>query len=172
MSLHGQGLSPGAVAAAAGLAGGGAVLVAGASGNPATVTGTAAETQMGLVSIPPGLLGTAGLIRVNALWSYTGSAFTKTPRMRYSGSGGQNFISTNVTTTSTFQTQCIIAYNGATNSQKASNTTFPYATGSTLPATNSADGTVGTTVYFSGQLASSIEAIKLEYYLVEVIPAV
>lgn len=55
----------------------------------ASVTGTLTETTLLTLTIPGGLLGADGTLRVYALFSYTGTAGTKTVRCKL---GGQAFV--------------------------------------------------------------------------------
>lgn len=60
----------------------------------ASVTGTTNETTLASVTIPAGLMGADGTLRVYALFSYTGTAGTKTVRCKL---GGQSFVNLAVT---------------------------------------------------------------------------
>lgn len=144
-------------------------LILGANANQ-SVTGTVAETVLGTITVPAGLLGTNGQIRIRTVWTYTNSANNKTLRIRYSAIGGTAFYANTVTTTATCIDDRTICAAGATNAQivNTSNTAF----GIVGAADGlSVDTTVATTIVITGQLASSGETITVNY-TVEYIPAV
>lgn len=136
------------------------------SGVAASVTGTLTETQLATITIPANLLGLNGSLRVTTTWGATASGNAKTYKVRYSGSGGQGFLSASVTTTPANTFVTIIQNKNATNSQGGASVGAPQS--STL--TGSVDTTAATTVYISGTLANTGETITLISYTVEFIP--
>lgn len=146
-------------------------IILGSSGAAAGVTGTTSETQLASITVPAGAMGKNGAVGITTLWSYTNSANGKTVRVRFGGPSGVAYQTLVATTTATLQTQTIIINNNSTGAQKAfTGLTLPYATSTSALTTSSVDTTAATTIYISGQLASSGETITLESYTVELIP--
>ncbi|HET8708123.1 MAG TPA: hypothetical protein VFM46_17590, partial [Pseudomonadales bacterium] len=80
----------------------------------ATVTNTLTETTLATVTIPAGLMGSNGQLRITALWSNNNSGNNKTPRVRF---GGTAFYQQTVTNQLANSTLTIIRNRNATNSQ-------------------------------------------------------
>ena len=144
------------------------------SGVQSPLTGVTVETQMAAVTIPAGLLGKNGSIRVRAYWTFTGSTNLKTFKVRYSTSAGTAFLN-NATATAaniSFMGEVIISNRNDPAQQVAFATALTgndgFANNSTLTATvNTANATQ---IYLSGTLANSSETATLEYYEVTLLP--
>lgn len=145
-------------------------MVLGSSGAAVSHTGNTNETQLAAVAIPP--LGANDKLRITAFWKYTNSANNKILRVRFSGASGTVYIGSTQTTSTGYQNQVIIANLNATNAQQAINAAAPFNTTQTSDLTSSVDTSVSTTLYLSGQLASSGETVTLVSYLVELLPGV
>lgn len=147
----------------------GSVLVR-ASGVAIPHTGMTGETLLVSVALPP--LGPNDQVLISALWSYTNSANTKNPRIRFdsaSGIGGTLIANLSVTTTASVRFMVEGANRGATNSQVWGVTVGGTAASTaTIPAT-ALDTSVPTYVNFIGVLANSGETITLEQYRVSVV---
>jgi hypothetical protein len=144
--------------------------VLGSSGTSASVTGTLAETQLAAIAVPANLLGPNGALRITTVWTYTNSANNKTLNVRYSGSGGTQYLANVVTTSSAFVHQVTIYNRNNAAAQIAGQTNSAYGIGGST--TSAVDTTAATTVYISGQLANAGETITLQAYTVESIPGV
>ncbi len=143
----------------------------GHSNTVSSVSSGTTEVQLASITIPAGSMGANGTLRVTTNWSYTNSGNTKTFRVRFGGSSGTGYLSSTATTTATARDQKEICNNNATNSQKGYNSGFSgtFNTSSSAFSTGSIDTTSSTTVYISGQTASSGETITLESFTVELL---
>ena len=143
------------------------------SGTPASVTGTTTETQLAAVAVPAGLLGSNGMLRVSTLWTMTNNGNAKTPRVRFSGAAGAQFVGGAVTGVSQVHDVRLIYANNATNAEKAFNsgTATPYTSNGASPTTASADTTQATSLFLSGQLAVGSDTLTLEAFTVEFVPS-
>lgn len=148
------------------------IRILGSSGVTSSVTGTTSETQLANITIPANSMGENGKLRVTAIWSFSGSN-NKTLRVKHSGAAGTVFGTSVQTTNASAQTQTIIGNAGVANAQRGYIVLLtPYSGSANAIASGSADTTVDTTIYISGQLANTGETITLESYSVELIPGV
>lgn len=158
--------------------GGGAVMLA--RGNTqlvrSSVNGAGDATFASLVdvTIPAGLIGANGIVRVYYTFTYTNSANTKNLRVAF-GSGNYA-ASLAVTTTASASGMIMIANRNSVSSQtcSASATTSGFTGGSSSnPQTFTVDTSAAVTLSIGCNWggATSSEAINLEQYLVEVIPS-
>jgi hypothetical protein len=139
------------------------------SGVASSVTGTTAETTLASITIPGGMMGPNGMLRIRTFWSYTNSANNKNLRVNF---GGTVLLNSNQTTTATAWEDTIISNRGALNSQGGvsritSNSGNTSIVGVIAVA---ADTSTDKVVAFSAILASAAETITLEAYTVEVLP--
>lgn len=139
-----------------------------------SVSSGTAETQLASITVPANLMGANGSLRITTWWSYTNNANTKTLRVRFGGSGGQTYATVNSTTLNTSYLQQWIRNNNSTSAQKGfAASAGAFSNGVALALTTSAvDTTSATTIYISGQTATSGDTITLEGYTVEFIPGV
>lgn len=132
------------------------------------------ENILATITIPAGLLGANGMIRVKTMWSFTNSANTKAMRVRFGGISGTAFMAaTGFTTQVGLQSETIIMNRGATNSQVGGTPTITTDAGTlfvTTKATATADTTAATTVVITGQKATGAETLTLEAWVCEVFP--
>jgi len=137
-------------------------------------TGDTSETLLASVTVPANAMGANGRLVIDTLWSFTGSANSKTPRVRFSGAGGTVYMSHIITsgTAVTAHYETTISNRGATNSQVGGGVSQFGGVGTSTAAlvTSSVDTTAATTVYITGQLASAGETITLEAYEVRLLP--
>jgi hypothetical protein len=133
--------------------------------HPGTIT---TEYTFATVTIPAGLLGLNGLIEVDAVFSYTNNANTKTFRYKH---GGNNFLSTSATATSSASFIKRIQNRGVANSQigEAPTSQAPGGTNANAPYTASVDTAVTSSILITGQLAVGTDSMTLERYTVRVI---
>jgi hypothetical protein len=133
--------------------------------HPGTIT---TEYTFVTVNIPPGLLGLNGIIEVEAVFSYSNNANTKTMRFRH---GGGAFFSTTATATSSASFLKKIQNRGVANSQlgEAASNQAQGGTNANPPYTAAVDTTVTTAIDITGQLAVGTDTMTLERYIVRVI---
>jgi hypothetical protein len=130
------------------------------------------ETILKTVTIPP--LTENSTIDIDALFSWTNSANTKTFRIRLGGIGGAVVFQSGVTTNQQ-QQQKVIVRNTATNAQKFFNnaTGVGYGVSSAAINTASINTAAGTTLVFTGQLdaaaAAAGDSVRYEASTVQVI---
>lgn len=133
------------------------------------LTGTTSETVLATLSLSANLLGPNGTIDVDALWTLTNNANTKTLRARLGGASGLIFWS-----------QAVGAFNTARGSGRIQNRNSPLAqvafAGASFGSQGSAvitgaiDTTAAQTVVITGQLANAADSITLESYSVRITP--
>lgn len=152
----------------------GFVLGAGAAGW--TKTGDLLETKLVSVAIPANTIG-LGQIEIETFFSYPNNGNSKTLRVYFSATNdlaGTGFLVVGTTTTTQQQSHLRIA-NRTTASQVgfasgASGGGWGQATAALTTAT--VDTTAQTFVVISGQVGNVADTLKLEAYLVRLIPAV
>lgn len=138
------------------------------SGVASSVTGTTAETTLASITIPGGMMGVNGAVRVSMMLSFTGSTNSKTMRMAFGGVT-QISVSTSTAANTTFAQQITICNRGSLTSQISQN----WAAGMS-PATlisSNVNTAADQTIAILGTLASAAESITLASYTVEVLPS-
>lgn len=137
----------------------------------ASVTGTTSATALASATVPGGLMGLNGSLRVTTRWTFTNSANTKTLGITLGGSAAWGATHTSQATNRVAPITLsnrnsaasqLVDYNVSRNSGVGDSTT---ALG-TLSINTAAD----TTLALTGTLATSSETITLESYVVEVLP--
>lgn len=131
-----------------------------------SITNTLVETTLATITIPGNAMGPNGWFELEASFSFTNSANSKTFRFRY---GGTTICSAAATTTTAFGGVARVQNRGATNSQVAgpANMAFGSAT-SAANVTTSQDTTAATTVLIQGTMAALAETITLERFALRV----
>jgi hypothetical protein len=137
---------------------------------PIVHTGTASETTLATIDVPPGAMGANGVLRITTLWSVTNSANTKSCLIKL---GATSFLNRGVTTTSTLHHSTLIRNRNAPNSQVSltqfAGTAGGWGDNGNSVATGSEDTAAAKNVVINGILANAGEAITLESYLVELL---
>ena len=147
---------------------GGASYAVGIGGSGTSHTGSTAETTLGTVTLAANTMGENGLLRVTSFWTMTGTAGTKTPRVKF----GSNTISGNASVAGTLSQSIISVVNNKTAStQTATGLGSPTGHGNSTNTSLSfsVDTTSDVTILFTGQLANSGDSIALDRYVIEVI---
>jgi hypothetical protein len=143
------------------------VFIVASSAVASSVTGTTTETILATITLPANAMGSNGVVRITTLFSYTNSANTKTPRIKF---GGATYGGSSVTTTTNVRDQRQIANRNATNSQIGNSAVLgSFAASSSAIVTSAVDTTAAVTILLTGQLTNTSETITLEYFLVELI---
>jgi hypothetical protein len=130
------------------------------------LTGTTNETTLATITIPAGALGANGQLILEALWTHTNSANSKTVRAKLGGST----LSTSVSTTSAAVVGRTRIANRNSASSQVAQAGFTDGTTGTAPNTAAVDTSAETTLTITGQLASSGETLTLESYAVFLLP--
>lgn len=139
------------------------------SGVASSVTGTTTETTLATITIPGGMMGQNGMLRLTTLWTLTNNANSKTLRGKLGG--GTFFAPVNTGNGS---------YNGIATLRNRSSASQVFlsagnptiAGGAGGPAVTLAiDTTVDQPLLITAQLASATDTATLEGYTVEVLPA-
>lgn len=132
--------------------------------HPGTIT---TEYTFVSVDIPAGMLGLNGILEVDAVFSYSNNANTKTMRFRH---GGGAFFSTTATATSSASFLKKIQNRGVANSQVGEAASGQQTgTNANAPFTATVDTAVTTAVIITGQLAVGTDTMTLERYTVKVV---
>lgn len=133
---------------------------------PASVTGTVAETALATITIPGGLMGPNGSIRVTPIFSITNNANNKSLGIKL---GGQSIFAIGLTTNSAYQA-IATARNRGSQSAQLSTSGGGYA--AVFTANTNVDTSVDQVLTINGTLANAADTITLEGYTVEVLPGV
>lgn len=136
----------------------------------ASVTGTLVETVLATITVPAGLIGVNGQIKVTAFWAFPTSANVKTMRARLGGLAGAIVFSRTATTTIIMKSETTIANRGSASSQYLLST-MGRGTDGLVDTAIIAPTTVNTAaaqdLVLTGQLALVGETITLEGYTIE-----
>lgn len=136
---------------------------------PISLTGTLVETTLASITIPGGMIGANGSLRITALWSCTNNANAKDMKTKFSGN---NLLWLGVTATASAHEMVIMRNRGAANSQVAyTGTQVPFGVNTGANQTYSVNTAVDQTLSFVGQLANAADTITLEGYTIEVLPS-
>lgn len=137
-------------------------------------TGTTGEITLATITVP--VLGAGQSTRLTAMFSFVGTAGTRTPRIYYgaaaSGTGGTKYSETTIGATNL---QDKLQYNiwNRTTSSQFGGTGLSAATGfgpaTTAMVTSSVTTTVATELTITGQLANGTDTFNLEGYVLEVL---
>lgn len=137
-----------------------------------THTGDTSETVLATVSIPAGIMGLNGALRINSLWSTPGgSGNNKTCRTRLGGISGTQILATANTTQLSLGDIGRLFQNRASASSQIMRNPGTFASGGSSAAmsTASVNTAIAQDLVFTAQLASAGESITLEQYMVELI---
>lgn len=139
-----------------------------ANGTGSALTGTTAETEIGTYTLPAGMLGATGMVRVTAFYSMVGTAGTKAPRIKF---GGNNFVTNSNAANVLSQNLIGLVINKTAATQTA--TALGSHTGLGAVASSSLSFAVDTTapvvIQFTGHLGSAADSITLDRYIIEVV---
>lgn len=133
------------------------------------VTGTLAETTLATVTLPAGIMGTKGILRVDLVWSFTNNANNKIMRVKL----GTAQMMSRLATASVMERDIITIQNrGVANSQVGGHANHAGMVGmvAAAPFTSNVNTAVAQTIYFDATLAVTTDTITLERYYVEVHP--
>jgi hypothetical protein len=142
-------------------------------GTTVATTATTSEETLGSILIPGGLMGLNSAIRIKTLWSMTGTAGIKTPRIKFASLPGTpvfewasgataGAIENETTIRNANSLTAQVAYFQGTSSGLGNTTASNIA----LAVNTSADQTINIT----GQKASAADGFSLRGYTVEIIP--
>lgn len=142
-------------------------LIVGSGATQQSHTGSTSETTLVTVSIPAGLMGSNGRVRVTVLGGATGASGNKTWRVKFGGTAFLEIVGT--TTTLSSRIQCEIANRNATNSQVGGALAQGnWSTNTAAVITSAIDTTAAVNLTITGQLSSAGDSVSVESYLVEV----
>jgi hypothetical protein len=135
-----------------------------------TVSGAADtnENILGTITVPGGILGPRGILRITSFWTITSSANNKTIRVRFSGIGGTQYRAL-VYTTSASVVEPTYIFNKTLTTQAGSAQALNIGLGAANNGliTSSVDTSVATTVVLTAQKASAGETMTLEHWVAE-----
>jgi hypothetical protein len=140
---------------------------------PVSAAADTTENTLATITIPAGLMGLSGGLRINGVWTYTNSGNNKTPRVRFGGAAGTAYQSTVATTTASARWPLNIQNRNSASSQiggVAASANGPVGLSAASNVTSTVDTSAETTLVFTGQKASAGETITLESYIVEILP--
>lgn len=143
-----------------------------ASAVAASHTGDTSETTLATVTVPGGTMGPNGILRITSVWSWTDSANTKRPRIRFGGpSGGQYLHIASATQNNDHGSFLRMISNRNSESSQVGlighSETASFGIEDTGLKTGSDDTSVDQDLVFTGLLTDAGETITLESYLVE-----
>ena len=134
---------------------------------PVVLTGSTSVVTLATITIPAGLLGANGKLKIYPLWSTTNNANVKTLRVVFGGSALTTMTSQSVPNNSGL----VIIRN--INSESAQKTSSGLVAGIGASfgsiASTTIDTTAATTLVISGQLAVGTDTLTLQDLFVEVV---
>lgn len=132
-------------------------------------TGTVAETTLYSTTIPGGLMGPNGVLRVISLWTITNNANNKICRFRFGGVALQNYTATALAHLRISQ---VVFNRGSEGSQVCggANQSFQDGVNVSSAGASSVDTGADQVLSFTAQLGSAADVITLEAFLIEVLP--
>ena len=135
----------------------------------ATLTTVTTETVLSEFTLNKKLASPNMTIIVNSVWSMNNSANIKTPRVRFGGIAGTEYVNPQIASNSSFQPECLIRFRNALNSQIAMAGTqwSSYSATGGAVVTSSLDMTVNdAAIVLSGQLANAADYLTLRGYTI------
>lgn len=139
------------------------------SATPVSGPADTSENILATVTIPAGVMGTNGRLRIESLWTITNSANNKIVRVRLGGISGTQFLGRVIGAAATFYNLFTISNRNAANSQVSNQSNGDFTISTASVVTGSIDTSTAQSLVFTGQKASAGETITLESYLVELI---
>jgi len=139
------------------------------SGVAASYTGGTGFPNLVTATVPGGLMGKNGRVRLSSLWSFTNNANAKAVFVNF---GGTSFYTVSpFTNTASLQLMTVITNRGAQNSQVGAPTDMT-GTGADVNAvlTTAIDTSADQTIAFAGHIAVATDTITLESYSIELFP--
>lgn len=137
------------------------------SGVAVASTNVTTEETAATITIPAGLMGAGGSIRVSVLATVTNGVSNKTIRIKF---GGTAMSTLTVTTVATVRMVTDIQNRGLTNSQ-VSMPTGAIGTSASAVVTAAIDTTAAVSLTITTQKATGTDTCTIEGYIVEVFPA-
>lgn len=135
----------------------------------ATLTAVTTETVLTTFTLNKKLASPNMAIIVNSVWSMNNSANIKTPRVRFGGVTGTEYVNPQIASNSSFQSECLIRFKNALNSQvgMASTQWSAYSAGGGAVVTSSLDMSVNDAdIVLTGQLANAADNLTLRGYTI------
>jgi hypothetical protein len=149
----------------------GAWQVIASSGVAVSHTGDTNETTLVTVSVPGGLTGANGAVRITTSWTCTNNANIKYARAYLNGAGGSAYINVNLANTLTAHLGQMITNRNSESSQVGST---PAATGESFTTSTAAlpvsaiNMAANRDIVFTAELGNASDTLTLEGYMVEV----
>jgi hypothetical protein len=154
------------------LASGQPITVLAASGTAVSGAADTSENILATVSLPAGIMGANGVLRIWTLWNYTSSSNNKTLRIRLGGIGGTQVYALLRTTSTHTSDLRFVANANAQNAQVFFDRGSEPTAGAGSSGTNITaviDTSAATTLVITGQKASAGETLTLSAYTVELL---
>jgi hypothetical protein len=138
-------------------------------GTGASWTGSTAEVTLATIVLPAGIMGSNGLLRVTAFWTFTNvGGGTRTPRIKF---GGTNITGNANANTVLSQNMIGLVNNKTALTQTATGLGSANGLGASTATSLSLaiDTTAAVTILLTGQLSNSTDTIALDRYIIEVV---
>lgn len=135
---------------------------------PGAYTGATTIQTMATLTLPNGVMGPNGSVRINALWECNNSAGAKTTTVTF---GGTSVQSVALTTSTDFTNQIVVRNRGLQNVQviRLNTSTSPYGTGTTAPTQAAIDTSASVNIVFQGTIAVATDFLILSGFAIEVL---
>lgn len=147
-------------------------IILGVSGVASSAGANTTENTLATVTIPGGLMGPNGILRVTTLWTMTNSANNKTIQVKLGGTGGTAYCNLVLGTgiaSARYQHQIQNANSQASQVGFVAANVTGFGTAAGANVTSSIDTSATTTLVITGTKASSGEVLTLQSYLVELL---
>ena len=134
---------------------------------PVSLTGSTSVVTLATITIPAGLMGANGKLKIYPLWSTTNNANAKTLRLNFGGAVCSTMVSQSVPNNSGL----LIIRNLNSESAQKTSSGLVAGIGSSFGsiASTTVDTTAATTITLTGQLAVGTDTMTLEDLFVEVV---
>lgn len=144
-------------------------IILGHSGTAVSAAADTAENFLATITVPAGLMGVNGVLRIVSNWSVTNSGNNKIIRIRYSGNSGSIISNFTATTQPLLRVEAMV-FNTAAGVQTTAGITWASAGNSVVASTTpGVDTTATSTIVLSGTKASAGETLTLSNYIVELL---
>lgn len=142
-----------------------------ASAVAASHTGDLVETALASITVPGGLMGANGRLRIITTWTIPNNADNKAMRVRLGGIGGTQFFAQTLTAAAANKALTEIANRGAQNAQVGGpSNSIGLGSSTSANVVGALDTSQDQVLAITGALAVAADTITLESYSVEVFP--
>lgn len=125
------------------------------------------ENTLATVTVPAGIMGLNGIVRVTTSWTFTNNANNKTPRIKF---GGTTVATYTGASNASLDVTALVQNRASASSQMATGLAVASAGNSkTNPQALAIDTSAAVTILITAQKATGTDTMTLENYIVELL---